>query len=126
MASRRYSLTCQPNTDTWLRTAWPGMTDAEITEACRRDGRCGSPIAVGDVHIVGGPAFVYQCISFMDNLFTVTHRQAGQTTTESSQRDYTNYSGGNEANLPCTSTHVTVPCGVAQAYASSWRIYVRP
>jgi hypothetical protein len=171
MAARRYSLTCNPATDTWLRSAWPGMTDAEITEACRRDGRwhylgtmldiitrsislpegmevglttyansiapvtvngwnrgirlCGSPIAVGDVHIVGGTSFVYQCITFMDNLFTVTHRQVGQTTTESSQRDYTSYSGSNEAGLPCTSTHSTVSCSISQASASYWRIYVR-
>lgn len=171
MAARRYSRTCNPSTDTWLRSAWPEMTDAEITEACRRDGRwhylgtmldiitqgislpegmevglnthissiapvtvngwnrgirfCRSPIAVGDVHIVGGTSFVYQCITFMDNLFTVTHRQVGQTTTESSQRNYTNYSGSNETGLPCTSTHSSVSCSASQSYASFWRIYVR-
>lgn len=39
-AARRYSKTCNPATDTWLRAAWPGLSsDAEITDACRRDGR---------------------------------------------------------------------------------------
>jgi len=39
MASRRYSRTCEPTRDTWLRSAWPGMSDVEIKDACLRDGR---------------------------------------------------------------------------------------
>jgi len=39
MASRRYSRTCDPATDTWLRSAWAGLSDADIKSACLRDGR---------------------------------------------------------------------------------------
>ncbi len=39
VAARRYSRTCNPNTDSWLRSAWPGLSDVELTEACLRDGR---------------------------------------------------------------------------------------
>ncbi len=171
MAARRYSLTCKPGTDTWLRSAWPGMSDPEITEACLRDGRwhylgsmrdfitgtirfpkdmelgltsysdnispatvngwnrgirlCLPLIAVGDVHIVNGSSLVHECITFMDGRFTATHKLVDQTATEYSQRDYGNYAGGSETNLPCTDSGGLGSCTSNESFASHWGIYVR-
>jgi hypothetical protein len=49
MAARRYSKTCNPATDTWLSSAWPGLSDAEIMDACLRDGRWHSLGTLRDV-----------------------------------------------------------------------------
>jgi hypothetical protein len=171
MAARRYSKTCNPDTDTWLRSAWPGLSNAEITDACQRDGRwhylgtmldfltgaitlpdamevgltsysrsiapvtvngwdrgtrlCLPPIAVGNGHIVGTTSLIHECVTLMDNRFTVTHRVVDQTTADYSQRDYTGYSGGAETALPCTTGGGWTSCGNNESVASHWQIYVR-
>lgn len=170
-AAVRYSKTCNPSTDTWLRSAWPGLSDAEITDACRRDGRwhylgtmrdlitltlslpenmqvgltsyskqvipvtvnswnqgtrfCTPPLAVGDVDAPNTNNFIYQCLSIMNNRFTVTHNRIDGSYWEYSQRNYTNYAEGNEGTLPCTASGSVATCGLSQAFASYWQIYVR-
>jgi hypothetical protein len=56
MASRRYSRTCDPATDTWLRSAWPGLSDSDIKSACLRDGRW-HYLGTMREYITGGLAF---------------------------------------------------------------------
>ncbi len=170
-AAHRYSETCDPSTDPRLRSAWPGLSDAELTDACLRDGRwhalgtlldfvmgtltlpdgmevgltsysrsiapvtvngweqgtrfCLPPIAVGNVTIVGGPALLHECVTFMDNNFTVTHREVGQTTTDYNRHNYTGYSGGSEFDLPCTQGGGYSSCNDKESIASHWQLYVR-
>lgn len=170
-AARRYSKTCKPSTDTWLRAAWPGLSDAEIVDACRRDGRwhylgtlldfikqditlpdgmelglssytqqinattvngwefgtrfCISPIAVGNATGVDGASLVHECISIMDNRFTVTHALVNNSAAPISSRNYSNYTTGSEFSLPCSSNGGYTSCNNNESIASFWKVYVR-
>jgi len=86
---------------------------------------CTPPIAVGDVDIIGGGSLIHECVALMDNIFAVTHRQVGQTTTEYSRRNYAGYSGGAELTLPCTNGGGYSSCTNTESIASHWKIYVR-